>query len=339
MSNVTSYTAGGSNTPLTNMYAVRQLLEHAMPVIVLGKFGDMKPMPQNKTETIGFRRPVPFQAVTVPLQEGITPAPTPFRYEDVTQVLAQYGMVVEVTDKVEDLHENNVIADAAEQAGENVGRTQEAICYGVLKAGTNVHYANGTARNQVNTPVSLTKLRAVVRGLESQKSRKMSRMLDGSKNFQTTPIEACWPVFGHTDLEHDIREIPGFVPCAKYGSQQKLHDYEIGAVEHFRFILSPDLGPIVSAGGTYNGSGTDMVSTNQINADIYPMIIPGRASYGHIPLRGKDAAKPYIIRPNTPSKSDPLGQRGYIGFKFWYASIRLNELWLARLEVAATDLS
>lgn len=339
MSNRTTYTAGGSNTPRTNVYAVRQLLEHAGPVIVLGKFGEMEPMPKKKTETVSFRRPIPFQAATVPLQEGVRPNPTPFRYEDVEAVLQQYGMVVEITDKAEDLGEDDIISDAAEQVGENVGRTQEAICYGVVKGGTNVYYANGAARNAVNTPVSLSKLRAVVRGLEAQKSRKMSRMLNGSKNFATMPIEACWPVFAHTDLEHDIRELPGFVPCAKYGSQQKLHDYEIGSVERFRFILSPDLGPIVSAGGTYNGSGTAMVSTNTSNADIYPMIIPGKASYGHVPLRGMDAAKPYIIRPNQADKSDPLGQVGMVGFKFWYTAIRLNELWMARLEVAATDLA
>lgn len=338
MSNVTSYTAGGSNTPRTNVFAVTKLLEYAQPVIVLGKFGDVKKMPPSKTETISFRRPVPFQAVTVPLTEGVTPTPTPFRYEDVQAVLNQYGMVIQVTDKVEDLHEDNVISDAAEQAGENIGRTQEAICYGVVKAGTNVFYANGAARNAVNTPVSLTKLRSVVRALEAQKARKMNRMLDGSLKFQTTPIEEGWPVFGHTDLEHDIRELPGFVPCAKYGSQKKIHDYEIGSVERFRFILSPDLGPIVDAGGTYDGSGVAMESASGTSANVYPMIIPGKASYGHIPLRGKDAAKPYIIRPNTPDKSDILGQRGYVGFKFWYSAIRLNELWLARLEVAATAL-
>lgn len=337
MSNVTTYDSGGSNTPRTNMYAVSKLLEYAQPVIVLGKFGEIERMPRKKTETIGFRRSVPFQAATVPLQEGVTPTPTPFRYEDVTAVLAQYGMVIQTTDKDEDLHEDDVINDAAEQAGENVGRTQEAICYGVLKAGTSVFYANGAARNAVNTPISLEKLRAAVRGLVAQKARMTTKMLDGSLKFQTTPIEPGWIVFCHSDLEHDIRELPGFVPCAKYGSMSKLHDYELGSVERFRFICSPDLGPIVNAGGTYNGSGTAMVSSNSTNADVYPMIVIGKASYAHVPLRGKDAATPYIIRP-TPSAADPLAQRGYVSWKFWYAAVILNQAWMTRIEVAATAL-
>jgi hypothetical protein len=35
--------------------------------------------------------------------------------------------------------------------GEHMGSLEELISYGVVRGGTNVVYANGTARNQVNT--------------------------------------------------------------------------------------------------------------------------------------------------------------------------------------------
>jgi len=333
----TTYSAGNV-TPRTNVFAYREMLKHAQPVIVLGKFGQTKPMPMNKTETVKFRRPVVFDAATIPLQEGVTPTATSFRYEDVEATLRQYGQVVEVTDKISDLHEDPVIRDASEQAGENIGRTTEAICYGVVKAGTNVFYANGAARTSVNTPVSLAKLRAVVRGLEKQKAMRITKILDGSVNYATKPVEACWVVTGHTDLENDVRELPGFIPAAEYGSRQTLHKYELGSVENLRFILSPDLGPITDAGGAFAGSGTNMVSTSGTSADIYPMIVIGRDSYGTVPLRGKGAVSPSIIKPGTISAADPLGQRGYIGWKTWFTAVRLNELWMARIEVAATAL-
>ncbi|KKL70933.1 hypothetical protein LCGC14_2099990, partial [marine sediment metagenome] len=38
------------------------------------------------------------------------------------------------------------------------------------------------------------------------------------------------------------------------------------------------------------------------------------------------------------SKSDPLGQRGYVGWKTWHAIVILNQVWMARLEVCVTDL-
>ena len=145
----TSYTDSGIS-PRTNVYAASKMLEHQMPIIVLDRFGDSKPMPRNKTSTIKFRRPRVFDAVDTPLKEGVTPTATQFRYEDVEGTLRQYGQVVEVTDHIADLHEDPVLMDASEQCGENIGRTFEALRYGVLRAGTNVNYANGSSRSAVN---------------------------------------------------------------------------------------------------------------------------------------------------------------------------------------------
>ncbi len=57
-----------------------------------------------------------------------------------------------------------------------------------------------------------------------------------------------------------------------------------------------------------------------------------------MPLKGKRAITPMVLNPGTPSKSDPLGQRGFVSWKTYLASVILNENWLARLECAVTDL-
>ena len=95
------------------------------------------------------------RAATTPLVEGVTPSATQFSYEDVSATLLQYGQIVEITDVIEDTHEDPVLNDATVQAGENIGRTMEALDWGILRAGTNVFYANGTQRTDVNTPISL----------------------------------------------------------------------------------------------------------------------------------------------------------------------------------------
>ena len=187
----------------TNVYAERQMLKHAGPVRILDKFGLTKPMPKNKSTTIKFRRPRVFTAATTPLVEGVTPTATQFRYEDVEVSLKQYGHLVEITDVIEDTHEDPVLNDATVQSGENVGRTFEALDWGVLRAGTNVFYSNGTSRTDVNTPISLAKQRAVIRGLKRQKAMKITRVLDGSVDFQTKPIEAAFVAVHHTDDQHD----------------------------------------------------------------------------------------------------------------------------------------
>lgn len=333
----TRYSDAGVS-PRTNVYAERQMLKYQAHVRILDKFGMLRTMPKNKTQTIKFRRPKTFTAATAPLVEGVTPTPTQFSYEDVEGTLKQYGQVVEITDVIEDTHEDPVLNDASEQAGENIGRTLEALDWGVLRAGTNVFYANGTARNQVNAPISLNKQRAVIRGLKAQKAMKITRILSGSVNFQTRPIEASYVAVHHTDVEQDIRNMPGFSPVAEYGNRTPVSEYEIGSVEDVRYVCSPDLPPFEDAGGAASGSGTAMVSTSGTSADVYPVLYIGKESYGLVPLRGYGAISPSIIRPGVKTKSDPLGQRGYVGWKTWHLSLILNQVWMARLEVAVTVL-
>jgi len=318
----------------TNVYAERQMLRHAGPVTVLDKFGLSKRLPKNKSETIKFRRPIVFTEVTTPLVEGVTPNTTAFSYEDVSVTLKQYGMVVGITDVIEDTHEDPVLNDATIQAGENIGRTIEALCYGVLKAGTNVFYSNGAARASVNTVITLNKQRAITRSLKAQKAFKITRILSGSPDYNTTPIEAAYIGVAHTDLESDVRGLAGFVPCAEYGSRKMICEEEIGSVEDVRYVLSPDLDAIADAGGA-KGS---MVSTTGTSADVYPVLYFGKEAYGSVALRGQGSVSPTIIPVGQKTKDDPLGQRGYVGWKTWFACVRLNESWMARLECAVTAL-
>jgi len=322
----------------TNVYAERQMLRHAAPVRVLDKFALTKPMPKNKGVNIVFRRPQIFTAATTPLVEGVTPSATQFRYEDVPASLKQYGQVVEVTDVIEDTHEDPVLNDATEQAGENIGRTMEALDWGILRAGTNVFYANGTARTDVNTPISLPKIRAVQRGLKAQKAMKITKILGGSVNFATRPIEAAYVAVHHTNVEQDIRNLAGFLPVAQYGSRTPINEFELGTVEDTRFVASPDLDPFADAGGAFAGSGTSMVTTTGTSADVYPVLFIGKDFYGSVPLRGMGAVSPTVLRPGVKTKSDPLAQRGYVGWKSWHCTVILNQLWGARLEVAVTAL-
>lgn len=320
----------------TNVYAEREMLKHAGPVMVLDKFGMSKTMPKNKSSVVKFRRPKVFTAATTPLVEGVTPGTTSFEYEDVTATLRQYGMVVGITDVIEDTHEDPVLQDATRQAGENIGRTMEALNWGVLRAGTNVFYANGSSRTDVNTVISLEKQRAVVRALKAQKAMPITMMLSPSPDYETRGVEASYIAVAHTDVEQDIRGLTGFTPVVEYGTRKPICPEEIGTVENVRYVLSPDLSSIPDAGAAI--SGTTAYSTTGTSADIYPILFFGKEAYGTVALKGMGAVSPTIIPVGQKTKDDPLGQRGYVGWKTWHVCKILNELWMARLEVAVTDL-
>jgi len=322
----------------TVIYFETQILKHAEPVTVLDKLALTKPMPKNKGTTIEFRRPNVFTAADTPLIEGVTPASTAFTYSVVSTTLKQYGQVGEITDVIEDTTTDPVLNDLSVQLGENIGRTMEALTYGVVKAGTSVEYTNGTQRTDVNTSVTLAKVRAAVKTLMAQKGMMITRTLDPSQNYGTKAVEPGYVAVGHTDLEPDIRDLPGFTPVSEYGSRKTISEYEVGSVERVRFVLSPDLSSWADGGAAKAGSGTTMVSTSGTSADVYPLIVFAKEAFGCVPLKGMGAVEPTIIPVGQKTKDDPLGQRGYAGWKSWFSAKILNEAWMVRIECAATQL-
>lgn len=334
MEGTTTY---GDINQRTAAWAATEALSHAEPVIVLNKFGQMKPIPKNKADSVKFRRPVPFSPITVPLQEGVTPTAQRMSYEDVPAQLKQYGKPIEITDKVIDTSEDPVLRDSMMLAGEQAGASIEAVTWGVIRAGLSVFRANGSLRSSINTPVSLNKLRAVVRFLKAQKGLKITQVLDSSPKFSTFSVEAAYIAFCHTNVESDLRNVPGFKPVADYGSRQTVSPQEIGTIEEIRFVSSPDLSAFPDEGGAKSGSGTEMVSTSGVNADVYPIVVIAREAYGCVPLKGAGAITPMVVNPK-PSAADPMAQRGYVSWKTYFTAVILNELWIARLEVAATYL-
>ena len=321
----------------TTVYAAREMLKHAEPVRILASMGTTLPATKNTAETIKFRRYIPFAASLIPLQEGVTPSAQAMSYEDVSVTLKQYGNFVVITDYVEDVCEDPVLANATQALGEQAGATDEQIVYAAIKGGTTVSYANGTLRTDVNTPITLAKQRAVVRTLMRNKARKITSVLSSSPDYSTFPVEAAYIAVGHVDLANDIRNLPGFIPVAEYGKMQTVSEYEIGSVEDVRYVLSPDLAAFTDGGAAKAGSGTTMVSTTGTSADVYPVIFIAKDFFGHVPLKGAFSLKAFV-RNRTESDSDPLAQRGSVGYKFTKAALILNESWGARLEVAATAL-
>jgi N4-gp56 family major capsid protein len=106
---------------------------------------------------------------------------------------------------------------------------------------------------------------------------------------------------------------------------------EIGSIEQVRFLTSTVIAPFADAGGAKGA----MRSTSGTSADVYPILIFARDAFGIVPLKGKSAMTAMVVNPK-PAPSDPLAQRGTVGWKLWTATVILQDLFMARLEVAAT---
>lgn len=329
--------------------AEREMLKHAMPIKVLSTFGTQKPIPQNKTDTVVFRRALPIDAGTngAPnitasnylMQEGVTPGARSITYQDVQVTLQQYGVLMKLSSKAEAMYEDDIPGDMVKLVGEHMASIEELISYGVVRGGTNVVFANGTVRTAVNTAITLNKLRQAARQLESAHAQLVTEKLAASVNFNTTAIEPGYLVFIHTDMEADFRNLANFVPVARYGQQKPVHEREVGTVERFRVITSPYFRPFLAAGGTITaGTFLSNGGTTGTTADVYPVMVVAQEAWGQVSLKGMNAIQPIYLPAKQITHANPMGQFGYVGANFYKNAVRLNENWLVRVEVAASAL-
>ncbi|GLR13995.1 hypothetical protein GCM10007907_27850 [Chitinimonas prasina] len=317
-----------------NIYLMAQMLSLAESQEVLTKFGQQIRMPKNKSQMVSARRAQLLPVSTTPLTEGVTPSTVALAYDRVTATVQQYGNLIETTDKVTDLAEDPVLQDMMQVCSQNMIDVKEAVTYGVLKAGSTVFYGNGAARNAVNTTVTVARIRAVVEFLRRNKAKPVTTMQGSDTRYNTRSVEPSFIAFCSSDLENDIRNLTGFKTVADYGTMKPCHPNEFGSLENVRFITSPQLTPWADAGGAKGA----MKSTGGANADVYPILFTAQDAYAHVAVRGADSVEPTVLPTGEKSKADPLGQKGFVGYKFWTTVMRLNELWMARLEVASTQL-
>jgi N4-gp56 family major capsid protein len=309
-----------------------EFLKRGQPYLCLEKFGQSKPLPGNKTMSMPFRRYNSLALATTPLTEGVTPKGKKISVTDITMNLNQYGDLVEITDVVADTHTDPVIQQMLPVLSEQAAKTVETVRYGVLKACTNKFYANGTARSSVNTKITLAKLRKVVRALKRQNASMITTAIKSTPNFNTESVSPAFICVCHTDCETDVRALTGFIDVKDYGSTTP-YENEIGSCESVRFLISNIFEPYLGAGGAVG----DMISSAGVAADVYPYIFIGRDAYAISALKGAYAITPSVINP-SPSKSDPLGQRGSIAWKTMQGACILNDLWMAVCECGVEEL-
>src|SRR5450631_2930281 len=188
MANIVLY---GDISPRTAAYVVKDLLKRAMPYMVIEKFGQSYPIPLNSTRTAKFRRYYLAGATgsagdgnaasnfftplsMTPLLEGVTPSGLKLAFTDYSVQLNQYGDFIQISDVVEDTHEDPILSESTQILAESAAQTFEAVRYNVLKAGTNVYYGTGASRAAVVDVITLAKQRQITTAMTRQNAKPIT---------------------------------------------------------------------------------------------------------------------------------------------------------------------
>lgn len=324
----------GDFTPREAGKAWKQLEKRAVPMMVTERFAQTRPMQKNQTKVMIFRRVEKIDPATTPLMEGVSPEGSKPTYTDIQAVIQQYGDFIPFTDQLEDFNTDNIISEFGDVLSEQIQETIEVLNIAVLKSGTTVYYAGNVAnRGLVADFTTVGQFKKVERFLRDQKAKLYTKILAGSPRYGTTPVPASFVALCDTDLKADFEALPGWKSVETYAEPaQRLHEYEIGSVGSVRVIASPMFDAWPDAGAA---AATKIGTTNPAAAcDVYPILVLGMDAWATIPMRNGSTGHPVMVS-TKPSKSDPIGQRGSIGWKIYHCAVILNDNFMARIEVAA----
>ncbi len=311
-----------------NNYYDRNLLERAVPLFVHTRWAQVRDLPRKAgTSTIKFRRYGNLAAATTPLTEGVTPAGKQLSVTDITATVLAYGDFVTLTDKLQYESVDPVLLDASDVLGDQTGDTIDQLARDIMAAGTNGIYSGTgnvvTGDVAAGDVIATGNLDAASLLLKNANAKPVTRQINPSTGYNTTPIPACFIGIIHPEITAKVATFTGWTPVEKYPSQATVMEGEVGSYSangsKIRFVETTNAK--IKA-----GLGTAGI-------DVYCTLIFGANAYGISRISGE--AMKNIVKPlGSAGTADPLDQRATTGWKATFVAKILNNDWLVRIESA-----
>jgi len=287
----------------------RVMLQAARPLLLHLKFAQVKDLPRNNSLNIRFRRYGLLAANTTALTEGVTPSGTQLSYTAVNATIAQYGDFVTITDVLEFSTLDPILTEMADKLGQQAANSLDQLCRNVLVAGASEQYASSaTTTDTVTASMTLTRdeIREAVRTLQGNNARKITRIVNPSTGFNTSPLNASYVGIIDQNTLFDLKNEVGWIPVQEYSSQSDVMEGEVGTLDDVRFIMTTNGYSVVGALTT-----------------VHKTLIIAQDFYGISRISGEALVN--IIKPlGSAGTADPLDQRSTSGWKATFVAKVLN---------------
>lgn len=296
----------GANYLQTKLY--KEVLANFEPNLYFYKMGE-KPMVDNGIGTVSWTKAskLSVTAATATLTEGTQPTSTAFTYTTITTTPTQYGIYVEISDRLLKAAPTKILANAGKEIGSNMARIIDQVIQTEIMAGTNVLYSDVSV-NAARTDIATTDL---MTGTLLAKAHTKLASVDAPT------IDGYYVGVAHPFVLGDlkIQSSGAYIEFNKYATPDKLFKGEIGALYGVRLVSSSN------------------VQTFTSTTTVYPTLVMGAGAYGVTEWSSLET----IYKP-LGSGADALNQVASVGAKIDFSAKRLQENAMVRLETAATAL-
>ena len=183
--------------------------------------------------------------------------------------------------------------------------------------------------------------------LVKNKAKFMTDLIKGQNRIGTTPIPKAYYIAVGADMYNALIDeslYPDFVSREQYANPNDCANIdgmeEIGKLGKFRILYS-ELMPKKPHKGHEVGDGSAASTTCHSSVaddgkyyyDVYPCVVMAKDAISTIGLQGKTEQQMYVQFPEQVDGTNPIGEKGYIAYKFRYASVITRPEHLAIIDV------
>jgi N4-gp56 family major capsid protein len=310
----------------------KKLLGHAKQLLVLDQFAQKVPFPKNQgAKTIRFFRPdVGARTNVQALTEGV-PINT-FRetvWTPIDATLKQFGEASKVSDILSATELLSTLKQNISTMGEDAALHADYQMVQELLDTTNSAGPIATANNRYSGGAA--SFNALVALTASQGKATIADLLGAMTRLKITrapKVKGDYVAVAPPQITFDMMNDTKFVDSGVYGTQKGLFTGELGKWYGVRIVetTAPWIeDSLDDAIGTYDGTG-----------EIYTTLVLGAGAFGVPEMAGQSQFDPKVIINDRPDKSDPLNQFVIAGWKSYWVTVVLNNLWAVALRSKTT---
>lgn len=290
------------NHPINIFYQSKTLLR-VIDAFVYNQFSQKATMAQHTGDTNKWRRWSNPVAQTVPLIEGVDPAPILLAKTDIQVIMREYGAYIITSSWMTFTGITDDERQMADVLTDNMALTLDTLGRDVA-SGT---ASQTTASNGSPTGTFINKadIDTIVTNLVGENTKMITGQINASTKIATSPIRASYIGIGHTAMRPTLENVSGFKHVSSYASPTNQFQHEFGNTNDVRWILT-----------------TNAPRTNTTTG--YQNLIFGQEFFGTVKIDGNSAARPLIFTPKDRVGS-PLQRFSTLGWLQNFAARILND--------------